>query len=83
VWVLEGEVVLVTDAGEEVLVAGDCVGFKAGAVDGHHIQNRRHGDALILEIGSRRPDEDIVSYPDIDLRWSAATGYTHKDGTRY
>ena len=31
VWVLEGEVVLVSDAGEEVLRAGDCAGFKAGA----------------------------------------------------
>src|SRR5690348_6647438 len=30
VYVLEGEVVLVTDDGEEVLRAGDCAGFKAG-----------------------------------------------------
>ena len=82
VWVLEGEVVLVTDAGEEVLVAGDCTGFKAGATDGHHLQNRSNSDALILEIGSRHPHEDIVGYPDIDLKWSAA-GYTHKDGTPY
>src|SRR6202008_3318729 len=28
--VVEGELVLVTDDGEEVLKAGDCVGFKAG-----------------------------------------------------
>ena len=83
VWVLEGEVVLVTDAGEEVLVAGDCAGFKAGATDGHHLQNRSNSDALILEIGSRRPNEDSVGYPDIDLKWSAAAGYTHKDGTPY
>src|SRR2546423_4887237 len=55
VWVVKGEVVLVTDDGEEVLVAGDCAGFKAGAADGHHIQNRSKSDALLLEIGSRRP----------------------------
>src|ERR1700691_979748 len=30
VYILEGEVVLVTDAGEEILRAGDCAGFKAG-----------------------------------------------------
>src|SRR6185369_13860495 len=48
VWVLEGEVVLVTDSGEEVLIAGDCAGFKAGAADGHHIQNRSNRDALLL-----------------------------------
>src|SRR5579863_1383814 len=34
-YVLEGEVVLVTDKGEEILKAGDCAGFKAGAADGH------------------------------------------------
>jgi hypothetical protein len=39
--------------------------------------------ALILEIGSRRPERDVVDYPDIDLRWSAVTGDTHKDGTPY
>lgn len=37
--VLEGEAVLVTEDGEEVLVAGDCAGFPAGAPEGHHLQN--------------------------------------------
>jgi uncharacterized cupin superfamily protein len=83
VWVIEGEVVLVTEGGEEILRAGDCAGFKAGAADGHHLQNRSASDALILEIGSDRPAEDTVEYPDIDLRWRAATGETHKDGTPY
>jgi len=82
VWVLEGEVVLVTDSGEEVLRAGDGAGFKAGVADGHHLQNRSDRPALILEIGSRRP-EDAGDYPDIDLRWAEATGYTHKDGSPY
>src|SRR4051794_25733415 len=40
IWVLSGEVVLVTDAGEETLRAGDYAGFKAGDPDGHHLQNR-------------------------------------------
>ena len=44
VYVLEGEVVLVTDAGEEVLRPGDCAGFKAGDPDGHHLQNRSDRD---------------------------------------
>jgi uncharacterized cupin superfamily protein len=82
VWVLSGEVVLVTDSGEELLRAGDCAGFKAGVADGHHLQNRSGSDTLILEIGSRRPAEDTVEYPDIDLRWSA-TAKTRKDGTPY
>jgi uncharacterized cupin superfamily protein len=82
VYVLQGEVVLVTDGGEEVLRPGDCAGFKAGDADGHQLQNRGNVDALILEIGSRRPQEDVVEYPDIDLRWGAS-GKTHKDGTPY
>src|SRR6476661_1222240 len=40
VMVLEGEVVLVTEAGEEVLRAGDCAGFRAGEPDAHQLQNR-------------------------------------------
>ena len=40
VYVLKGEVVLVTDAGEELLRAGDAAGFKAGAANGHQLQNR-------------------------------------------
>jgi uncharacterized cupin superfamily protein len=53
VYVLKGEVTLVTDAGEEVLGAGDCAGFKAGERDGHHLQNRSHAEAVVLEIGGR------------------------------
>ena len=83
VYVLEGEVVMVTDAGEEVLRAGDCAGFKAGVADAHHLQNRGSADAVILEIGSRRPGADDVDYPDIDLRIRGAGSYQHKDGRPY
>jgi uncharacterized cupin superfamily protein len=83
VWVVEGEVVLVTDRGEEVLRAGDCAGFKAGVADGHHLQNRSSRPALILEVGSRREEEDRVDYSDIDLRVTGTGGYVHKDGTPY
>jgi uncharacterized cupin superfamily protein len=83
VWVLEGELMLVTDDGEELLRAGDCVGFKAGVANGHHLQNRSGADAVILAIGSRNEATDVVDYPDIDLRWSNATGDAHKDGTPY
>lgn len=83
VWVVSGEVTLVTDDGEEVLRAGDCAGFPAGAANGHHLQNRSASDALVLEIGARRTAEDAVTYSDIDLAWSPATGYVHRDGTPY
>lgn len=84
VFVLEGEIVLVTDAGEEVLRAGDCAGFKAGTADGHHLQNRSAKRAVLLEIGARNEAEDAVDYPDIDLRVPAGRdGYVYKDGRPY
>jgi uncharacterized cupin superfamily protein len=82
VYVLEGEVVLVTDAGEETLRAGDSAGFKAGDPDGHHLQNRSDREAVVLEVGTNAPGEDVCEYPDIDLRARSA-GYEHKDGTPY
>lgn len=81
VYVLEGEVVLVTDSGEETLRPGDCAGFKAGVEDGHHLQNRSSTDALLLEVGSRKA-EDAGDYPDIDLRFSP-DGFTRKDGSSF
>jgi len=84
VYILEGEVVLVTGAGEEVLRAGDCAGFKAGEADGHHLQNRTNADVVLLEVGSRHPEGDAVEYPDIDLAIRAgARAFLHRDGTPY
>jgi uncharacterized cupin superfamily protein len=84
VYVIHGEVILVSDAGEEMLRTGDCAGFKAGLRDGHHLQNRTLKDALVLEIGARKTTEDEGEYSDIDMRFGKAdAGYRHKDGTPY
>ena len=84
VWVLEGEVVLVTDTGEEVLRPGDCAGFKAGVPDGHHFQNRSQGEAVLLEVGTRSAPAAGATYPDIDLHLAPGdAGFTHKDGAPY
>ena len=84
VYILEGEVVLVTDAGEEVLRAGDCAGFKAGESNGHHLQNRTSAEAVLLEVGSRNPEHDAVDYPGIDLKLKeGARVFLHRDGTPY
>jgi uncharacterized cupin superfamily protein len=82
VYVLEGEVVLVTEGSEETLRAGDCVGFLPGNPDGHHLQNRSCAPARILEIGSANLRNDETDYPDVDLR-ASASGYFRKDGTPY
>jgi uncharacterized cupin superfamily protein len=87
VYVLSGELVLVTDSGEELLRAGDSVGFPAGTRDGHCLQNRSAAVAEILVVGSRN-DEDHGAYSDIDMtfmpgRYSGRGGYRRKDGTPY
>lgn len=82
VYVLKGEVLLVTDAGEEVLRAGDCAGFAAGVADGHHFRNHSQADAVLLEVGTDAAGEDVAHYPDIDLRHGPG-GFSHRDGTPY
>lgn len=84
VWVLNGEVVLVTDEGEQLLRAGDCAGFAAGVPNGHHLQNRSNVEATVLEVGSRDPERDACDYPDIDLKAPpGSVPFTHRDGTPY
>lgn len=86
IYVLEGELVLVTDAGEQVLGPGMIAGFPAGVADGHRLVNRSGADALYMEVGTRDARDD-VDYPDIDmLRRRDAAGkprFVHKDGAPY
>ena len=86
VFVLEGEVVLVTDDGEQTLTAGMCAGFPAGKRNGHHFQNRSSAPARYLEF-SNRDEADVAEYPDVDLAYAKGPGgkalFTHKDGTPY
>jgi uncharacterized cupin superfamily protein len=79
--VLSGEVVLITDAGEEILRAGDCAGFKAGEPDGHHLVNRSGAEATVLEVGARDEAHDRVVYSDIDMiAEPGEAGYRRRDG---
>ena len=82
VFILSGEVTLVTDAGEEILRAGDAAGFKAGDPDGHCLQNRSDAEVMALEIGTRIAG-DGATYSDIDMLAAGSGAYTHKDGTPY
>ena len=83
VYVLSGELTLVTDEGEVVLRGGDCAAFPKNTPNGHHLINKSSNNATYLEVGTRAQD-DVCSYPDIDLHIDTAVGwYTHKDGTPY
>jgi uncharacterized cupin superfamily protein len=61
--VVSGELVLVTDEGEETLRAGDCVAFKAGVQNPHHLQNRSDQPAVFFDVGGRDL-WDVSTFPD-------------------
>jgi uncharacterized cupin superfamily protein len=83
VYVISGEVVLVTDNGEEVLRGGDCAAFPRNTPDGHHLINKSGTMAVCLEVGTR-VQGDVTMYPDIDMMFDPnVDNYTHKDGTPY
>jgi len=71
--VISGELTLVTDDGEEVLGPGDCVGFKAGVENAHHLQNRGSEPAVYYDIGGRDP-WDVSTFPEMGLE-----AYTHQE----
>jgi uncharacterized cupin superfamily protein len=85
VYVLEGELVLRTAGGEQLLRAGMCAGFAAGAEVGHQLINRSNAPAVYLEV-SNREAEDTCYYTDadVDLAWNpphARGKVTRRDGT--
>jgi uncharacterized cupin superfamily protein len=85
VFVLEGEVTLITDAGEEVLGRGMAATFPAGEPNGHHLVNRSSEPATFLEVGTRSPVEDVI-YSDVDLRFQrhdGRGGFVRKTGEPY
>lgn len=85
VYVLDGEVTLVTDEGETVLRPGMAAGFPAGKADGHHLINRGNAPARYLEAGTRAPTE-VAHYSDIDMMGRKRDGkfvFMHKNGEPY
>ena len=82
VFILSGELVLITDEGEQLMTPGMCVGFKAGVENGHHLVNRSDKDATCLEIGSRIDGEECF-YPDDNLRVVVHDGGCRRDKSIY
>ena len=85
VYVLEGEVTLITDAGRQKLAPGMAAGFPAGKADGHQLVNETNRPVLYLEIGDRTPD-DGATYSEVDMAARMIDGkwvFIHKDGSPY
>jgi uncharacterized cupin superfamily protein len=86
VFVVSGELTLVTDAGEQRLGPGMIAGFPAGEPNGHHLVNRSDRPATYLEIGTR-VDLDEAVYSDIDMelrrRPDGGHAFVRKTGEPY
>jgi uncharacterized cupin superfamily protein len=67
VYVLSGELTLVDENGAHTLTEGSFVGFPAGAPNAHHVMNVSAAPGSFLAIGSRRPGEETITYPDDDF----------------
>ncbi len=85
IYVVSGELTLVTNVGEQILHTGMCAGFPAGFMEGHCLINRSNEDASYLEVGDRTADDHVV-YPDDDLVARLVDGqwrFERRDGTQY
>lgn len=86
VYVVKGELTLITDEGEQRLTAGEMAGFAAGVANGHHLINRSEHPAVYLEVGDKTspdradyPDEDLVCVPTAE----GSRRFEHKSGESY
>ena len=85
IYVIEGEITLISNEGEQILKPGMMAGFPAGEENGHQLVNKSDGIVVYLEIGDRTLG-DRVNYPDDDIiAESTPDGwmFTRKDGTLY
>jgi len=65
-YVLDGELTLITNEGEQVLGPGMAIGYPANDENAHHLVNRTAKPVTYLEIGTRA-EVDRCFYPDIDM----------------
>lgn len=85
IYIIDGEITLVTNAGEQVLHSGDMAGFPAGEDNGHHLVNNSSKIVTYLEIGDRTAGDKVI-YPDCDLIAKDSENgwvFTKKNGEYY
>ena len=86
VYMLAGELVLITDEGETVMKPGMVAGFIGGEENAHHLVNRSNEIASHIVVGCLLGG-DRAHYPDDDMKWVKNEGEprraAHKDGSYY
>ncbi len=79
---IDGEAVLVEEAGRTRLRPGDLVAWPKDVANGHHVINDSASPCHFLVVGSDGGKD--CHYPDIDLLAEGGTDrYLHKDRTAY
>jgi uncharacterized cupin superfamily protein len=76
IYVIKGEVTLITNVGEQILKPEMMAAFPAGEEDGHHLVNHSDAEVVYLEVGDRTADDEGKSTPN---GWV----FMHKDGVLY
>jgi len=86
-YILTGHPTLIDDDGEHPLSPGHIMTHKAGDGNAHHLVNNSSKEVTFLVIGSRKPENDDVVYPDIDLKvtsnGTAKRNFSKKNGELY
>jgi uncharacterized cupin superfamily protein len=78
---ISGEAVLIEDAGETLMRAGDVAAWAKGSTDGHHLVNRSDADAVFVAIGAGPTAGG--GYSDIDMLFTDDGRYVTKAGEDY
>ncbi|WP_411905729.1 cupin domain-containing protein [Rhizobium mayense] len=63
-YILTGTPTLVDENGQHILGPGDVVGFPAGQPNAHHLLNHSAAAVTMIVVGSRKPGEETIYYPD-------------------
>jgi uncharacterized cupin superfamily protein len=85
VYMLDGELTLVTDARETTVSRGQSLGFRFGVEDGHMLENRSDLPATFMVVVGSRKDE-VVTFSDHDLVLDDKTSgpiWQHRNGVPY
>jgi uncharacterized cupin superfamily protein len=88
IFVIEGELTLVTDDGEQLLTPGTYAAFPAGKELGHQFVNKSDRPARYLEISNRDPDDGATyTDPAVDMVYKKGPDgraiFTRRDGSLY
>ena len=79
--VLDGTAMLIDDAGEQPMTAGNCAAFPKNDGNGHCLVNRSDAPCRFIVIGPQIPWP--VHFPDIDVHHFADGKKRRKDGSEF